>query len=52
MFVHTCFYDLMGTFPGINTDLVGTNGPHGGQRPVVMRESVISEVLVGVGAIV
>ena len=46
--VCVCFCYLIGTFSGINTDLVGTSSPHGDQSLVLMRENVISGVLVRV----
>lgn len=47
--VHVFCY-LFGTFPCINTDLVGTSRPHGDQSSVLMRRYVISDLfLVKIG---
>ncbi len=44
--VCTGFCYLLRTFSGINTDYMRTNGRHGNQRPALMRNDLISEVLV------
>lgn len=43
-----CVCDTSGTVSCVNFDLVRTNSPHGDQRLVLMRQHVISEVLVKV----
>lgn len=47
---HFCY--LLETFSGINMDLVGTIGPHGGQRLVLMQQNGISDILDSVRAMV
>lgn len=42
------FCYLFGTLSGINTDLVGTSSPNLDQSPVLIWQTVISEVLVKV----
>lgn len=47
-YVCVCFCYLIGTFSGLNTDLVRTSSPHGDQSLVLMRHNVIFGVLVKV----
>lgn len=48
----TNFCYLLETFSGINMDLAGTIGPHGGQRLVLMQQNGISDILDSVRAMV